>query len=1007
MRRFLELLCVVLSALSVRAGGLDDLRRALEQASVRQVQEKVYVHTDNQCYFVGDTLWYKAYVVRADNLKPTDMSRILYVELLTPDGLLVERQNIIVAPEGYTCGQFVLQDSLYSGYYEIRAYTRWMLNFGQTTRPYSSIDAGLFYNKAMADEFFREWDGLFSRVIPIYSKPETAGDYDARRMFQRPRTRLPIVRKERLKVTFYPEGGTLVKGLQSRVAFEATDQLGEAQQVKGTLWDGDRQLCDIASGYMGRGDFTVTPGGKAGAASAAAGSQTGAVSAAAAGSGKSVGASTAAAGHGKLKARFTWRGKDYSFDLPKAEAGGAVMALDGNRLTLQGSGLPAGRRYGVSIVSRGVLKHFQEVALSEQPTVLTLPMDSLPAGVSDLTLFDDQGRILADRLFFRAAGSIASIAPIDTIASIDTIDTIAPIASISPLNPTTTYAPYAPITIDLRLPPETTFSLAVRDSRTDEPTYNDGNLMTDLLLSSELRGFIANPAYYFESDDETHRRNLDLLMMVQGWRRYQWEQMTDTAFTPQYEPERSMTVSGQVYKTLSINDIYDNEVLAWPLGIGYKRPRIDGEELTGTEQIVNNLMWTSEDSKDSSMVFDWMKFTDEEIGINHKPLKDEVLVEAEVTIGRQTAGSVQKTQNGRFLFQVPPFYGTAYLNIKAYKEKDSLKKSMLSRKDKTIYKEDAYPDFYVKRDMPFPAFPKRYNFYENHAPDYIPLSIDEDELSELSMENDVHQLGNVNVKGRRRGKRAVDWTKPAFVLDAYDLYNELTDRGLSHGMFNMRLFPIQVGYCLFGNMGRREETLHVDARLDSMIVYRSYSPVTPLTRYATEAEVNTYDSYKNLYTNRRAPEDLKSYMRLSRMQDLRVFTDYDLRGGDSIEVAGAYEPDATVELIPYEGGGRQLVFRDRHIYLNGMNRAAQFYQPDYSARQPAAPAPAASPSGPATTPDGSPSGPADHRRTLYWNPNARSDADGRFTATFYNNSKETRIKLSAAGVTTDGRLIAY
>jgi len=140
-----------------------------------------------------------------------------------------------------------------------------------------------------------------------------------------------------------------------------------------------------------------------------------------------------------------------------------------------------------------------------------------------------------------------------------------------------------------------------------------------------------------------------------------------------------------------------------------------------------------------------------------------------------------------------------------------------------------------------------------------------------------------------------------------------------------------------------------------------------------------------------------------------VFTDYDLRGGDSIEVAGAYEPDATVELIPYEGGGRQLVFRDRHIYLNGMNRAAQFYQPDYSARQPAAPAPvpAASPSGPATTPGGSPSGPADHRRTLYWNPNARSDANGRFTATFYNNSKETRIKFSAAGVTTDGRLIAY
>ena len=125
----LLILFLLLSVGGVQAGSLDDIRKALEQSSVSQVQEKVYIHTDNSSYFVGDTLWYKAYVVRADNLKPTDMSRILYVELLSPDGLLVERQQIVVNPEGYTCGQFVLTDSLYSGYYEVRAYTRWMLNF--------------------------------------------------------------------------------------------------------------------------------------------------------------------------------------------------------------------------------------------------------------------------------------------------------------------------------------------------------------------------------------------------------------------------------------------------------------------------------------------------------------------------------------------------------------------------------------------------------------------------------------------------------------------------------------------------------------------------------------------------------------------------------------------------------------------------------------------------------------------------------------------------------------
>ena len=111
MKQLLALI-LLLSALTVGAGGIDDIRQALETASSAQVQEKVYIHTDNQCYFVGDTLWYKAYVVRADNLQPTDMSRLLYVELLSPDGLLVERQTIVVAANGYTCGQFALQDSL-------------------------------------------------------------------------------------------------------------------------------------------------------------------------------------------------------------------------------------------------------------------------------------------------------------------------------------------------------------------------------------------------------------------------------------------------------------------------------------------------------------------------------------------------------------------------------------------------------------------------------------------------------------------------------------------------------------------------------------------------------------------------------------------------------------------------------------------------------------------------------------------------------------------------------
>ena len=85
----------------LRADNLDALENRLRQN--QQIQEKVYVHTDNSCYFIGDTIWYKAYVVRADNLHPTDMSKMLYVELLAPDGVVVDRQRVVVSDKNYTC----------------------------------------------------------------------------------------------------------------------------------------------------------------------------------------------------------------------------------------------------------------------------------------------------------------------------------------------------------------------------------------------------------------------------------------------------------------------------------------------------------------------------------------------------------------------------------------------------------------------------------------------------------------------------------------------------------------------------------------------------------------------------------------------------------------------------------------------------------------------------------------------------------------------------------------
>ena len=914
MPRLLFIFLFISLSLTISAGDLNDIRRALELSGQTQVQEKVYVHTDNECYFVGDTLWYKAYVVRADQLVPTDMSRILYVELLTPDGLLVERQNIIVSATGFSCGQFVLPDSLYSGYYELRAYTRWMLNFNMGHQRYSKDDTWYFYNKEMAADFFRTWDGLYSRVLPVYSKSDQPGDYDVRRMYQRPKQDIPQPKKDKLFVTFYPEGGHLIAGVENRVAFEAVDQYGEAINISGTINGSNGQSLKIQTEHMGRGIFSMTPSDK------------------------------------RLEARFTFRGKNYTISLPHAEQQGVAIRLDDTQLRILSKNLPQDKDYAVSILCRGALKYFSR--LSPNASHFSLPLDSLPTGVNELTLFDSDGRIWASRQFFvnHHDYDTALIIPEENLL------------------PAKTYQPYEKVELPVicqGVTTPTTFSLSIRDTNTDEPTYNNGNLMTDMLLSSDLRGFIAKPSYYFEADDETHRRHLDLLLMVQGWRKYKWKELADTTHTLRYQPETTLTVEGMVCKVLDVAEVQPDEVLAWQDG------QVSGD---------TTIDYDEEGNQTSTTEYFDIERANDNIGINNKGVRKEVVVEAEITVGTpsggtQSAGTTQRTKDGRFFFQIPPFYGLGYLNMKAYSPSDSIKKNMASRKDKKVYDEKAYPDYFVKRDVFFPMTTQPYNYYQNHMPD-VDTEMLIDTLSTFSMENDVHQLANINVKGHRRGRRAIDWKKPAYVLDAYDMYNELTDRGLSFGYFDMRQFPLQVCRYLYGNMGLHKK-FNIDGRLENFTYWRNYSP---LNRGAEEAE------QAGLFRPNRTAQSIYPHLLLSRLQDIRVFSDYEPRNPDSTMVDRELSAAATVEMVPIPYDGRQVVFRDRHIVFHGFNEPEDFYQPDYSQRQPE-------------------DRPADYRRTLYWNPNAVTDEQGRFVATFYNNGKETRVRMSAAGVTTDGRLL--
>ncbi|MCL2651820.1 MAG: hypothetical protein FWD60_12480 [Candidatus Azobacteroides sp.] len=472
--------------LDVESNKLTPFIQALYFFSKNIPREKVYLHFDNTSYYQGDDIWFKCYVTSGQN-QLSQLSKTLYVELLNPGGEIIDKQ-ILSIENGQCHGDFSLNRlPFYSGFYEVRAYTKYMLNFGE--------------------------DVIFSRLLPVFDKPKAEGNYEEKQMLKYGRQVIegyPMKRESPKKgnnvnIRFFPEGGNLIQGIASRVAFEATDETGNPIDVTGVVLDEKKQeLCRFSSFYEGRGTFTCTPG------------------------------------IGKQKVEVEYSGKKYQFDLPAVLLQGVVMEVDNLSypdsigITLRKSELVPAEMLGLAVLNEGIFQNYQFVYMEGGETDFKIDKTKLPSGVSQIVLFNNKGDILCDRLVFTGKDDFLNIKT--------TTDKSA-------------YKPYEPINMEISVadkqanPVQTTFSLSVRDAA-NEVEYKQ-NILTDLLLMSEIKGYVRNPSYYFESEDSIHRAALDQLLMVQGWRRYAWKQMAGIdSLELKYFPEQGIEIAGKVVSLL-------------------------------------------------------------------------------------------------------------------------------------------------------------------------------------------------------------------------------------------------------------------------------------------------------------------------------------------------------------------------------------------------------------------------------------------------------------------------
>ena len=999
---------------------LERLSDRLERFGQAIPQEKVFVHMDNTAYFLGDTIWFAAYLRKTNTDTPSSMSRVLYAELWNHDGYLVERK-LVEMKGGRGHGFFALPDTLYSGYFELRAYTRWQLNWGQTEHFHAWYTEYYFYNKAMAKDYFRDYEKLYSRVFPVYDKPKQPGDF-YKDMTLRPLRRYfkSAPKPAELRLSLFPEGGNLVAGVPCRIAFEAATSEGEMRE--GTLrlllktnnhpdhgktrkkTKGKKpqekyyELLSVRTENRGRGTFTFTP--KEGT---------------------------------KYEAVFTpdeqpadaKRPMTVSQDIKNIKAEGVSLqahyesATASWRLDIAAAGKAARQPLGVTVMNEGKLVHYEEIRPTpdgdggESWRVVLERSEGLPAGVNQVTVFDSIGHIYADRLFFVTRPELTQ-----------------PTLQYTGLKEQ--YAPFEAIDIDItsaHLMPDQTISLSVRDAVHTDNTFDSSNILTEMLLSSEIKGFVPQPDYFFEKDDEEHRRALDLLMLTQGWRRFNWQEMAVKGMWELTHPaEHTQIVTGTVNRFWVQENLYD-QVLAdherfmteWtpslseqqniplvdadgrptpfkPLsggaflnGIGNRNMGWNLEPLYERRQNIGAIgdtwhgifseqghSWNNTDYNNLS--FKTSKWYRQEQKKQLKlaarryletgNVKKEVRVHAEFVdpfnLKNNLIGETETTQ-GRFQIDLPRFEGSCLFYLGASDTTQWKKKwdGLRRRKPHTWIQLDNYdeydamagrlpdyPEYYVRLNYPYPRWVKPYTYYQVHN---APLR-DTTYLSPRLLTDGTHLLDQVTVRARHGGLRRIDFSKPAYVIDAYEALNLAMDAGLASYSIYSECIALKVCQALISDMG----------------MYRNW-------------DFRTYqDKWGAGYWW--GPLDQKRWGLLTYIDKFYIYTDYSPRREGDERYDQDNQPMVCVNFQGFPDKAQRVIYRDRRYILDGFAYQEDFYHPDYKRNPPT-------------------EGQKDYRRTLYWNPDLQLDASGHARISFFNNSQQTQICVEANGQATDGSLL--
>ncbi len=425
----------LLSLFTTVSGQKENLQKIQQQFTAfsnNNPLEKLYVHTDKEFYLVGEIVWFKLY-----KDKEKQVSNVAYIDIIDINNKSILNAKISLK-DFEDNGSVLIPLSVNSGNYRLRAYTNWMKNGANET----------FFEKIIS-------------IINPFKNPAAEN----------------LVKQEGYEINFFPEGGNLVKGLESKVAFKVTDKYGKGVECTGQIFDEqNEQVATFSSFKFGMGHFNFIPQNKT------------------------------------YKAVLQINGNKINTAYPSIQEQGYVMTVinNGNNIeVLVKSSYTDPQNINITCRNNDLIKYSNSTIMANGRASFTIAKTDLGKGVNQITILNTINKPVSERLLFIQPDSMSLVSAALNKTGFGNRQKVE-------VNVNANNANNKPVAANM--------SAAVYKIDSFQ-TAAPNDIVSYFWLASDLKGYIESPSYYFSAKNDQVENAADNLMLTQGWRRYNWNEI--------------------------------------------------------------------------------------------------------------------------------------------------------------------------------------------------------------------------------------------------------------------------------------------------------------------------------------------------------------------------------------------------------------------------------------------------------------------------------------------------